>query len=251
MSLMWFWGKSRNNYAVIDVGWGLVIAGIASIFAALGNGTVYAKLAILVPVWIWAIRLSGFLYWTRIRTGHPEDKRYSDFRNDYGDWVHRKFFTNVFLLQGFLALLLSGPFIVASEWQWNPSSFEFVFPATGGILFLIGVFGEGLADKQLHSFLEAPTNKGKLCNVGLWKYSRHPNYFFEWVIWLGIGIIPLASGFRWAPVSLFSPLVMFVLLRFISGVPFAEKSSLSSKGNIFRGYQKTTNAFFPWFPKES
>ncbi|WP_411821321.1 DUF1295 domain-containing protein [Leptospira sp. 'Mane'] len=252
MSLMWFWGKSRNNYAVIDVGWGLVIAGIGSVFAILGNGTFYAKFVILVPVWIWAIRLSGFLYWTRIRTDHPEDKRYADFRKDYGNQVHRKFFTNVFLLQGFLALLLSGPFVVASDWQLDLFSVPsvLIFPILGWVLFFIGVFGESLADKQLHSFLSVQSNKGKLCDAGLWKYSRHPNYFFEWVIWLGIGIIPLASGISWAWISLFSPFVMFILLRFVSGVPFAEKYSLLSKGNIFQNYQKTTNAFFPWFPRK-
>ncbi len=251
MTLMWYWGKSRDNYAVIDVGWGLVIAGIATVLSLFGMGNEYAKLAVLIPVWIWAIRLSGFLYFTRIRTNHPEDKRYADFRKDYGDKVHQKFFTNVFMLQGVLALLLSPPFFVASRWLYMPGATLFgyhgsFFPYLGWTLFLIGMVGETLADKQLHNFVSNPQNKGMVCNVGLWKYTRHPNYFFEWVIWLGIGLIPISASFG----SLFSPLVMFVLLRFVSGVPFAEKYSLKSKGDKFVEYQRTTNAFFPWFPKK-
>jgi steroid 5-alpha reductase family enzyme len=247
---MWFWGKTRDNYAVIDVGWGLVIAGIATIFTLMGDGNYLGKLALLVPIWIWAIRLSGFLYFTRIRTNHPEDKRYADFRKDYGDKVHQKFFTNVFLLQGVLALLLSGPSISASSWVLDISAgYEIFAPLLGWVLFCIGLVGETIADRQLHSFVLEPKNKGKVCNIGLWNYTRHPNYFFEWVIWLGIGIIPLRDGS--SLISLFSPLFMFVLLRFISGVPFAERYSLKSKGELFVAYQKSTNAFFPWIPKNN
>ncbi|MDF3819583.1 DUF1295 domain-containing protein [Leptospira sp. 96542] len=246
---MWYWGKSRNNYAVIDVGWGLVIAGIASVLCAFGSGTTEAKLAVLIPVWVWALRLSGFLYFTRIRTNHPEDKRYADFRKDYGDKVHQKFFTNVFMLQGLLALLLSPTFLFASNWQFYPNGYFYssngaFYPSLGGLLFIIGFLGETIADRQLFRFVSNPSNKGLVCNIGLWKYTRHPNYFFEWVIWLGIGFIPFSQN----PFSLVAPLVMFVLLRFISGVPFAEKYSLISKPERFKEYQKTTNAFFPWFP---
>ncbi|MCW7509429.1 DUF1295 domain-containing protein [Leptospira levettii] len=254
MTLMWFWGKTRDNYAVIDVGWGLVIAGIATVLSYFGKGTLAAKLVVLIPVWVWAIRLSGFLYFTRIRTNHPEDKRYAGFRKDYGDKVHSKMFTNVFLLQGALALLLSFPFYFASQWDLFPNVGLFGPNGTlmvwiGWILFVFGVVGETIADKDLHKFLSVPANKGKVCNVGLWKYTRHPNYFFEWVIWLGIGVIPILSTPE-AMASLFTPVFMFVLLRFVSGVPFAEKYSLQSKGDLFREYMRTTNAFFPWFPKQ-
>lgn len=247
MTLMWFWGRTRDNYGVIDVGWGLVIALISSIICLFGTGSLYGKLVLLVPIWIWSIRLSGFLYWTRIRTNHPEDKRYAEFRKDYGDKVHQKFFTNVFLLQGVLAMLLSGPAIAASDWDLQIdyqilSSYPGIL--LGWILFFVGIIGETIADKQLHQFLSVPENRSKVCNVGLWKYTRHPNYFFEWIIWVGIGIIPLRGGSSW--ISLFTPIFMFVLLRFISGVPFAERSSLKSKGQLFIEYQKSTNAFFPW-----
>ncbi len=250
MIVMWFWGKTRNNYAVIDVGWGLVIAGIATVYSILGTGNLLSKLSVLVPVWFWAIRLSGYLYITRIRTNHPEDKRYAKFREDYGDKVHQKFFTNVFLLQGFLALLLSPPFVVAANANLDLSVFQpFVF--IGLALFILGVIGESIADNQLHRFVSNSANKGMVCNIGLWNYSRHPNYFFEWLLWLGIGIIPIQIQNTNSLLSLFSPLVMFILLRFVSGVPFAERFSLLSKGEKFVAYQKTTNAFFPWFPKAS
>lgn len=243
MTVMWLWGKSRNNYAVIDVGWGLVIAGIATIHLLFGGQNSNSKLILLGLVWIWAIRLSGYLYWTRIRTNHPEDKRYTSFRADYGQKVHQKFFTNVFLLQGFLAMLLSGPFWVAANVSGEGS---FVF--LGIILFLLGVLGEARSDQELHRFVKDSTNKGKVCDIGFWRYTRHPNYFFEFLLWLGIGCIPLQMN----PVSWWSltaPLLMFALLRFISGVPFAERQSMQSKPKAYAEYQRTTNAFFPWFPK--
>ncbi|TGL61883.1 DUF1295 domain-containing protein [Leptospira ognonensis] len=251
MSLMWYWGKSRNNYAVIDVGWGLVIAGIYSLLVLPSSANLTAKLAILIPVLVWAIRLSGFLYFTRIRTNHPEDKRYAGFRESYGDKVHQKFFTNVFLLQGVLALLLAGPAIATDSLiiSFETEILYLIPPILGLVLFIIGIVGETISDKQLHTFIQNKSNKGKVCDVGFWKYTRHPNYFFEWVIWLGIGIIPLRDTF--SIISLFSPFFMFVLLRFISGVPFAEKYSLQSKGELFKKYQQTTNAFFPWFPKKN
>ncbi|GBF51970.1 hypothetical protein LPTSP4_35080 [Leptospira ryugenii] len=248
MSLMWFWGKTRNNYGVIDVGWALVIAGILSIITVLGDSSPLAKLIFLSPIWIWAIRLSGYLYWTRIRTNHPEDKRYADFRKDYGDKVHQKFFTNVFLLQGGLALLLIGPAIAMESWYLVSIQDFTIGVYLGWAFFWIGVIGEALADQQLHSFISVPANKGKVCNVGLWRYTRHPNYFFEWFLWLGIALIPFRGPAQW--MTFVSPLVMFILLRFISGVPFAERYSLKSKGDLFVAYQKTTNAFFPWFPKK-
>ncbi len=251
MGLMWFWGKSRNNYAVIDVGWGLVIAGIYCFLVIPADSSFLAKFVLLFPVLVWAFRLSGFLYWTRIRTNHPEDKRYAGFRKDYGVNVHRKFFTNVFMLQGILALLLSGPAIGLDSLNLTlDGDLTSLFsPLIGWTFFLIGLIGETISDKQLHEFVKNTANQGKVCDVGLWKYTRHPNYFFEWVIWLGIGIIPIHNTF--SMISLFSPLFMFVLLRYVSGVPFAEKYSLQSKGERFKKYQETTNAFFPWFPKSS
>ena len=116
------------------------------------------------------------------------------------------------------------------------------------IFSVIGLAGESIADSQLKTFINEPKNHGLVCDNGLWRYSRHPNYFFEWVIWCGFGIMGLAVS-----TGLFSiliPFVMLVLLLFVTGVPPAEASSLRSKGHLYQDYQARTNRFVPWFNKK-
>lgn len=244
MTLFWFWGKTRNNYAVIDVGWGLVILFILWTYYLVKNQFTieWGSLILVLLISIWGLRLSIFLFLTRILPGHSEDKRYNSFRKDYGEKVHQKFFTNVFLFQGLLALLLTAPFLVVFLTDNKDIT---AISIIGIILFFIGELGETVADQQLSSFIKDPKNKGEVCKIGLWKFSRHPNYFFEWVIWLGLSIY--AINYHW--LGILPAVFMYILLVHVTGVPFAEKFSLLSKGDKFREYQKTTSAFFPWFPR--
>lgn len=255
MVVFWLWGRSRDNYGVVDVGWGVVNMGILWVYflasggwKILQTGEIFdvenlSSLLLFGMITVWGLRLALFLYWTRIRTGHPEDKRYNAFRKDYGDRVHSKFFTNVFLFQGLLALILTAPFLpvfITVDFQSG------IFAWIGLALFLLGILGETLADNQLSGFIKNPSNKGKVCNVGFWNYTRHPNYFFEWVIWLGMSLVAVEANL----LGILPAIFMYVLLVYVTGVPFAEKYSLQSKGDLFREYQRTTNAFFPWFPKK-
>jgi steroid 5-alpha reductase family enzyme len=108
---------------------------------------------------------------------------------------------------------------------------------------------EWLADRQLTLFKKEPENKGLVCQLGLWRYSRHPNYFFEWLVWVAFFVIACSSEYGiW---TIYSPLLMLFLLLKVSGVPLAEKQSLQSKGDLYRQYQATTSEFFPWFRKET
>ncbi|WCL47624.1 DUF1295 domain-containing protein [Leptospira sp. GIMC2001] len=242
MVLFWSWGRSRNNYGVIDVGWGLVIAAIVGVYAYLSDANLNARLLLFILVAIWGFRLAIFLFFTRIQPGHAEDKRYNAFRADYGDAVHRKFFTNVFLFQGLLALILTAPFLALFIYaDSDPGCLAYA----GVVLFIVGQLGETIADNQLSSFIKDKSNKGQVCKKGLWKYTRHPNYFFEWVIWVGLSMVAGSYHF----IGFLPAILMYLLLVYFSGVPFAEKYSLQSKGDLFREYQRTTNAFFPWFPK--
>lgn len=245
MVLFWYWGRSRDNYAVIDVGWGIVIASILWVYYFAKNGFNFeiSSFILTILVLIWAMRLSIFLYITRILPRHAEDKRYTAFRKDYGDKVHQKFFTNVFLFQGFLALILTAPLLVGYIGEDKSLTW---LSAIGIALFLLGELGETVADQQLSGFKKDPNNQGKVCNSGLWKYSRHPNYFFEWVIWLGISIFAL--NYNW--IGIFPAIFMYFLLVYVTGVPYAEKFSLMSKPVAFAEYQKTTSPFFPWFPRK-
>lgn len=245
MIVFWFWGKIRNNYAVIDVGWGLVILFILFTYYFVKNHfeLEWGSLVFVLLVTLWGLRLSIFLFLTRILPGHAEDKRYNSFRKDYGEKVHSKFFTNVFLFQGLLALILTAPFLVVFL---SPSSNYPILGIAGILLFFIGEIGETVADQQLSSFIKNPKNKGEVCKLGLWKFSRHPNYFFEWMIWLGLSIY--AAQYHW--LGILPAIFMYILLVHVTGVPFAEKFSLLSKGDKFREYQRTTNSFFPWFPRK-
>jgi steroid 5-alpha reductase family enzyme len=245
MSLMWLWGRLKNNYGVIDVGWGLLSIVLSAVIFYNSPGSAVMKIFAFGFSLVWGGRLAYYLFTTRILSGHPEDKRYTAFRKDYGDAVHRKFFTNVFLLQGVLGFLLIPPFVFLSM---DTSQDLGIFHFAGVVVFIVGILGETLADKQLHSFSKIAENKGKVCEIGLWKYTRHPNYFFEWVVWLGIGIASLGSpnGIY----GMWSPLMMYILLVYVSGVPYAEKYSLLSRGEAFKDYQARVNAFFPWFPKK-
>lgn len=298
MTVFWIWGRIRDNYGVIDVGWGIINFGLLWFYYFLSYaqfngldsfdflellvfnlqhlvGFFQSDFILTLLITIWGLRLSIFLLFTRILPGHPEDKRYNAFRKDYGTKVHRKFFTNVFLFQGFLALVLTAPFVTvyvkALDYNTNfilplqnlniafQDSVELlkilfkermslgIMGYLGIFIFFIGIVGESLADYQLSKFLKNPSNKGKVCSVGLWRYSRHPNYFFEWVIWLGMSLV--AVEVSWGG---FLPAVfMYILLVYFSGIPFAEKSSLQSRGEEYKKYQETTNAFFPWFPKKN
>ncbi|EPG65866.1 DUF1295 domain-containing protein [Leptospira wolffii] len=243
MSLLWLIGKFIRNYAIVDLGWGLCISTVAIVYFLLGDAfsTRKAIFAFMATVWGW--RLSYFIFTTRVLSGH-EDPRYAAFRKDYGNQVDRKFFTNVFQFQGILGTALSLPFLFPAL---NPTVETHPLEVIGLAVFAIGILGESAADFQLAEFKSEKSNEGKVCDTGLWRYSRHPNYFFEWVIWISFGLVSLASPWGW--LGLLSPLTMYLLLTKITGIPLNEAGQLKSKGRLYEEYRSKTSAFFPWFPK--
>jgi steroid 5-alpha reductase family enzyme len=244
MSILWYIGKRIGNYAIVDVGWTVSLVLLCLVFFLFGAGLFERKLLILLMVSFWGIRLGGYLLFTRIIGGHGEDERYVAFRRDYGEAVDRKFFINIFQFQALLDVVLAIPFLLISI---NPEESLQTLEYAGLGLFVVAVIGEAVADNQLHSFKKNPENKGKNCEVGLWYYSRHPNYFFEWLIWVSYGLVSLASPYGY--IGLSSPVLMYILLTKFSGVPMSEELALKKRGDVFREYQRTTSAFFPWFKK--
>ncbi|TGK32592.1 DUF1295 domain-containing protein [Leptospira gomenensis] len=244
MTILWWIGKRSGNYSIVDVGWGLCISAAAVVYYNLSDGYPLRSAWITALVAIWGWRLSLFILVTRAFSGH-EDPRYTAFRAEYGDQVDRKFFVNVFQLQGILAVLLSLPFVFPNL---NDNPNDNPFETAGILLFVLSLLGESIADFQLNEFRKKTENKGKVCDVGLWRYSRHPNYFFEWLIWVAFGIYSLGSPYGW--LGLLSPIAMFVLLTKVTGIPLNEVGQLKSKGELYREYARKTNAFFPWFPKK-
>jgi steroid 5-alpha reductase family enzyme len=119
-----------------------------------------------------------------------------------------------------------------------------------GLIFIIAVAGEAVADGQLRRFRRASSGHAGICDVGLWRWSRHPNYFFEWLGWLAYPLIAIGPGYPWGWIALAGPACMYALLVYVSGIPPLEQHMVQTRGDAFRAYQARTNAFFPWPPRE-
>jgi steroid 5-alpha reductase family enzyme len=197
---------------------------------------------------LWSLRLAIHLL-VRVASHHPvEDVRYARLREEWGGRADFKMF-RFFQLQGALQVVLSLPVAIIDRDATEPGEFHGmgVSGIAGLAIWLIGLAGESIADRQLAGFRSNPQNKGRVCQAGLWKYSRHPNYFFEWLIWVGYAVFALGSPMGW--LGLVAPALMLHFLVNVTGVPMTEELSVKSKGDAYREYQRTTSAFVPWFPK--
>ena len=199
--------------------------------------------AVLLVIFLWSFRLSFHLYRDRVFSGH-DDPRYKALAEHWGARSARNFYF-LFLAQIVFIALFLFPVSIAMQnpqplWAW-----------TDTMAVLIGIsamLGEWIADRQLANFRANPKNKGGVCKDRLWRYSRHPNYFFEWLHWFAYPAFSMGSSL--VGFALVGPIAMFIFLRFLTGVPYAEMSSLKSRGEAYRQYQSSTNAFFPWIPRD-
>ncbi|KAG1359915.1 hypothetical protein G6F61_014465 [Rhizopus arrhizus] len=148
------------------------------------------------------------------------------------------------MAQALLIILFAPPFVAVAA---NPRPGLTIWIVAAAGVWLLSVGGEALADRQLARFRANPANKGRTCRDGLWRYSRHPNYFFEWLHWFTYVLLAVGSPLWW--MAWLGPLLMYVFLRWISGIPFTEQQALRTRGDDYREYQRRTSAFFPWFPK--
>lgn len=241
MVLLWLVSLRLKNSSIVDIFWGtgFVIAGWVY-FLLTPDGFFPRKLLIMTLVTIWGLRLS--LYILRRNWGKPEDFRYQVWRKEAGQaWWWRSFF-KVFLLQGFLLWIISIP-LLAAQYPQLPDHLTFL-DYLGAFLWLIGFFFESTGDYQLARFKADPANKGKVMDKGVWRYTRHPNYFGDSAQWWGYYLIALAVGGWW---SLFSPVLMTLLLLRVSGVALLEKTLETKPG--YKEYIEKTSPFIPWFPK--
>jgi len=239
----WIASIRLQNVSIVDAMWALSLGIPVFIYISSHEGDLTRKLILLLMALIWSLRL-GLHLAKRIYTHHPmEDKRYAILRKKWAEKA-KYHFSLVFFINAALVFLLSLPFYFSSRVVGDIIIIEWV----GLIIFFIGLIGESLSDHQLQAFKEQ-NGSGKICDRGLWNYSRHPNYFFEAVIWLGIYLFCATSlgGIS----SLHAPLLMILLLTKVTGIPPTERSLLASKGDAYREYQKTTNAFIPWFKHKS
>jgi steroid 5-alpha reductase family enzyme len=244
MLVAFFAERRTKNAGWVDVGWALSIVYLAGATALFNHGAPLRRTVIFCLALIWSLRLMTHIL-SRLLSGQAEDSRYQVMRQALGPASGGKYFL-LFMGEGFLAILLAYPFCVISR---N------AFPVFTGLEFLgiaialIGIMGETIADRQLKGFIADAANRGRVCDTGLWRYSRHPNYFFEFMFWVGLAVFAWPSpGGQWA---WFSALIMLVLLVKVTGIPHAERQALISRGEAYRQYMQTTSAFFPWFRRTS
>jgi steroid 5-alpha reductase family enzyme len=237
----WLWQRRRRNAGIADVLWSALLAVCAVLLAANGTGARSARVLLALLGGGWALRLAIHL---AVRVGHEEeDGRYRALRARWAGDQRRWF--GFFQFQALSVPLFALPFVaVAANRDPRPGAL-----AAGAMLWLLGVLGEALADRQLARFRAAPEHRGRTCRSGLWRYSRHPNYFFEWLHWFAY--VAWSVGSPLAPLAWLGPITMYVFLRYLSGVPWTEAQALRSRGEDYRDYQRRTSIFFPWFPGRS
>ena len=230
--------KSKNA-GVVDVLWSFGIMFACLYFAFMNSGHISIRLLVAVLSGAWFCRLGSHILLRML--SEKEDGRYAYVRELYGAKVNRFHFF-FFTFQAGLVVLFSFPMWFVTHHP-QPSTLAMIVAV---LIVVIAFIGEHQADHQLHLFRSDPDNRGKTCQQGLWKYSRHPNYFFEWLHWFAYPILAIGmpnSAWLWL-----APVCMFLFLWYVTGIPFTEKQALKSRGESYRKYQQTTSAFFPWPP---
>ncbi len=235
-SIFFIIAQWMNNNSIVDIGWGLGFVLLSWVMFL--NNPNADRIIIPIMVSVWGLRLSYHIF---IRNfGKPEDFRYVDMRESWGDHQRINAFFKVFMLQGFLQFLVAMTIITYGN-QIN----NVVLVIIGILIFIFGLAFESIGDKQLKDFKANPNNKGKIIQSGLWQYTRHPNYFGEATLWWGIFLVGIGIG---APYhSIIGPLTITFLVRFVSGVPLLEKKYKDRPD--FIEYKKKTPVFIPFIGK--
>ena len=235
----WAFSVRVKNYGFLDVAWSYGVAILAPFYALNGPAVAARKWPIVVVGILWSLRLGTYIL-LRVLKHHPvEDTRYETLRKR---WPGIGMFYLFFQMQAVLVAIFSLPFLLIA---WNPAPALTSLEISGLALAVIALAGEALADRQLAQFKANPANRGGVCQVGLWRYSRHPNYFFESLIWWAFFITALGSPFGWT--AIVCPLLMLYFLWKVTGIPLTEEYAVKSKGDAYREYQRTVSAFVPWF----
>jgi steroid 5-alpha reductase family enzyme len=247
LTMVFYAARSRDRYDVIDIAWGFAFIAIAAVAYMMQPSYQLWSVQTLVSVLvlIWGMRLSLHIYERWSRSDH-EDKRYTQLRQQYKNkpgGVATNMYVRVFLVQAILAVCVSSSVIVVNM---SPPASLSPLAGIGVIVWLIGFYFESVGDAQLRKFTRNHRHKGKLMTQGLWKYTRHPNYFGEVVQWWGIFVIALSAPY-WQ-ISIVGPIVITVLILFISGIPLTEKHFEGRSG--WKAYKKRTSKFFPLPPKK-
>lgn len=242
MGLTWLVSLAMRDASIVDLVWGAGFVVVAVTAALVGEGWEARRALLAILVGVWGLRLSGYLAWRNL--GHGEDYRYRAMRKKWGDrfwWVS---FFQVFALQGVMMWVVSLPVQLAAT-AALPGSFG-VLAVVGVSLWTVGLLFETVGDAQLARFKKDPASEGQVMDEGLWRYTRHPNYFGDFCVWWGLFLVAAETGpARWGIVG---PLLMSFLLLRVSGVAMLEKT-IGSRRPGYADYVARTSAFFPRPPK--
>ncbi len=233
---LWAVQLRTRDASTIDVAWTVLVGGGAVAAGLLTDGDPRARGLVAGLAFVWAARLGLYLARDRGRTGtRLEDGRYRALREQWGDRAPRNFLY-LYLAQLVIALL----FIVPLASAMRHGALD-AWAVAGVAVWIVSVAGESLADAQLARFRADPTTRGQVCQAGLWRYSRHPNYFFEWTHWFAYVLIGHGALLTWL-----GPAVMLLFLFRLTGIPHTERQALRTRGDAYREYQRRTSIFVPW-----
>lgn len=241
-SIAWIRAVKIDNYSLVDAVWAFGIGVTAVMWLSLQNGDGLKSCVAATMVICWSVRLGSHLG-QRIRKAHPEeDARYGKLRERWKGREKEMFF-GFFQMQAISGIVLALPFLFIGSDASGFGGWEIA----GTIISMTAISGETLADHQMNAFRKNHKGRNAVCDVGLWRYSRHPNYFFESLIWVGFYIFACGSSHGWMMIH--APLIILFLLLRVTGVPPSEASSLASKGDAYRAYQRVTSVFVPLPPR--
>lgn len=238
--LGWLVSLALRNVNLVDSLWSLFFLAAAVTYASQQQEITPRAILVLTLVTVWALRLAAYL--TLRNFGKPEDRRYQAIRARHTPGFAWKSLYLIFLLQAGLAWLISLPLFAAIVATKPLGALD----ALASAIMLAGLIVETLADLQLRRFKRDPANRGRVLDQGLWRYSRHPNYFGEALVWWGFGLMALSAGAWWALVS---PVLMTYLLLKVSGVPLLEQD-MAQRNPAYRDYVARTSSFIPWRPRK-
>ncbi|MFN7544169.1 MAG: DUF1295 domain-containing protein [Acidobacteriota bacterium] len=244
MFALWMLHLPLRNAALVDFGWTIGVSFCGLYFAWNGSGAPHRRLLLALMVLIWGARLALHLLFNRI-ISQPEEGRYAELRRKWSPGFEWKILL-FFLAQAVSCIVLALPFLLACL----SSAPELHFTEQGAaVLWVFATSGVAIADIELNRFRSKPENAGQVCREGLWAWSRHPNYFFEWLIWVSYGIYAMTAN--WGFLGFLAPGLMLHFMLNVTGIPPTEEQALRSRGDAYRKYQAEVSPFFPLPPKAS
>jgi steroid 5-alpha reductase family enzyme len=247
MALAWVIARLPGRSGWTDVSWSYAvgIAGVVAALAPVGGGVDARRWLVAAMIGLWSLRLGTHILGRTLKGG--DDPRYVDLRRQWGKDFDRRLFW--FLqIQAAAGFVLIWSIVVAAR---NPAPFPAWSDWAAVAILLVAIGGETIADRQLRAFAARTTDRNAVAEIGLWGWSRHPNYFFDWLGWFGYALLAIGpdAGFAWGWLALSGPALIYWLLVHASGIPPTEAHMLRSRGERFRDYQRRVNAFFPWPPR--